>query len=107
MEKKQLNDTTDIIAWFTSEIPVPAGPEVQGQLPGLILALDMNDGRMVYKAIEISAKTDIASITEPTKGKKLTPDEFTKERDKMMEEMQKNSMINVGNNGSRTIRIQN
>ena len=107
MEKKQINDTTDIIAWFTSEIPVPAGPEVQGQLPGLILALDMNNGRMVYKAIEISAKADIASIKEPTKGKKLTPDEFTKERDKMMEEMQKNSMINVGNNGSRTIRIQN
>src|SRR2546430_733379 len=37
LEKKEINDTSNIIAWFTSDIPVPAGPEVQGQLPGLIL----------------------------------------------------------------------
>ena len=79
------------IAWFTADIPVPAGPEVQGQLPGLILALDMNNGRMVYKAVEISTKADLASIKEPVKGKKVTPAEFTEERNKMMDEMQKNN----------------
>jgi GLPGLI family protein len=91
IERKEVNDTTNIVAWFTPDIPVPAGPEVQGQLPGLILALDMNNGRMVYKALDIQTKADVASIKEPTKGKKVTPDEFTKERDKMMEEMQKNN----------------
>jgi len=90
MERKEITDTSTIVAWFTTDIPVPAGPEVQGQLPGLILALDMNDGRMVYKAIEISPKFDLASVKEPTKGKKVTPEEFTSERNKMMEEMQKN-----------------
>ena len=103
MERKEINDTTNIVAWFTSDIPVPAGPEVQGQLPGLILALDMNNGRMVYKALDIQTKVDIASIKEPTKGKKLTPDEFVKERDKMMQEMQKNNQ----GNGNHMIRIQN
>src|SRR5450759_857103 len=103
MERKEINDTTNIVAWFTNDIPVPAGPEVQGQLPGLILALDMNDGRMVYKALEIQTKVDIASIKEPTKGKKLTPAEFVKEREKMMAEMQKNNQ----GNGNRVIRIQN
>jgi GLPGLI family protein len=103
MERKEVNDTTNIVAWFTSDIPVPAGPEVQGQLPGLILALDMNNGRMVYKALDIQTKVDIASIKEPTKGKKLTPDEFVKERDKMMQEMQKNNQ----GNGNHMIRIQN
>lgn len=91
MERKEFDDTTNIVAWFTTDIPVSAGPEVQGQLPGLILALDMNNGRMVYKAIELSPKVEIASIKAPTKGKKLTPQEFIKERDKIIEEMQKNN----------------
>ena len=91
MERKEISDTTKIIAWFTTDIPVPAGPEVQGQLPGLILALDMNNGRMVYKAIDLQTKVDVATIKEPAKGKRVTPDEFTKEREKMMQEMQKNN----------------
>ena len=104
MEKKELNDTTNIVAWFTMDIPVSAGPEVPGQLPGLILALDMNDGRMTYVASSVSQKVDLAAIKEPNKGKKVTPEEFTTERNKMMEEMQKN---NQGGNGRQVIRIQN
>ena len=46
---------------------------------------------MVYKAIEISTKADLASIKEPLKGKKVTPAEFNEERNKMMDEMQKNN----------------
>jgi len=91
MERKEINDTSTIVAWFTSDIPVPAGPEVQGQLPGLILALDLSNGRMIYKALEISPKADLASIKEPNKGKKLTPSEFTQERNKMLDEMQRNN----------------
>ncbi|MFI5186150.1 MAG: GLPGLI family protein [Chitinophagales bacterium] len=100
MEKKEVTDTSMVIAWFTTDIPVPAGPEVQGQLPGLILALDMNNGRVVYKAIEISPKADLASIKEPSKGKKVTPEQFNEERNEMMDEMQKN---NQGNGGNRII----
>ena len=100
MERKEVADTNNIVAWFASDIPVSAGPEVQGQLPGLILALDINDGRMVYKALEMSPKVDLASIKEPTKGKKVTPAQFNDERNKMMDEMQKN---NQGNGGNRII----
>ena len=102
MERKEINDTTNMIAWFTTDIPVPAGPEVQGQLPGLILGLEMNDGRVSYKAIEISPKVDVTTIKEPTKGKKVTAAEFVKEREKMMMERQKN---NEGS-GNRVVRIQ-
>lgn len=91
MERKEIEDTSAVIAWFTTDIPVSAGPEVQGQLPGLILSLETNNGRTVYTAAEISPKADIASIKEPTKGKKVTPEEFTNERNKMMDEMQKNN----------------
>ena len=103
MERKEVTDTANIVAWFTTDIPVPAGPEVQGQLPGLILMLDMYNGRVVYKALEIQTKADVASIKEPTKGKKVTPDEFTKEQGKMMEEMQKN----MQGGGRNVIRINN
>jgi GLPGLI family protein len=99
MERKEVSDTVPIVAWFTTDIPVSAGPEVQGQLPGLILALDMNNGRMVYKATSISDKVDLASIKAPTKGKKVTPEEFRTESNKMMDEMQKN----MGAGGNRVI----
>lgn len=91
MERKEVEDTSTLIAWFTTDIPVAAGPEVQGQLPGLILELETNNGRSVYKALELSSKADITAIKEPTKGKKVTPDEFAKERNKMFEEMQRNN----------------
>lgn len=91
MERKEVDDTSTIVAWFTTDIPVSAGPEVQGQLPGLILSLETNNGRTVYTALEISPKADTGAIKEPTKGKKVTSDEFTKERNKLMEEMQKNN----------------
>ena len=92
MERREIDDTSSITAWFATDIPVAAGPaEYQGQLPGLILALDINNGKQVYKAVEISEKADIASIKAPTGKKHYTPEEFRKERDKMMEEMQQNS----------------
>ncbi|HVT85735.1 MAG TPA: GLPGLI family protein [Chitinophagaceae bacterium] len=92
MERKEVADTSNIIAWFTTDIPVSAGPaEYQGQLPGLILEMDINNGRQVYKALDISEKADVASIKEPSGKKRYTPEEFNKERDKMMEEMQKNN----------------
>jgi GLPGLI family protein len=92
MERKEISDTSNIVVWFTTDIPVSAGPgEFQGQLPGLILELDNNNGRMLYKAVEIKPKADIASIKEPKGSKKLTPAEFNKERDKMFEEMGRNA----------------
>ena len=49
-------------------------------------------------AREILKTNDKKAIKEPTKGKKVTPDEFAKERNKMMEEMQ--------NNGGGSFRIR-
>lgn len=101
MERKEIQDTANIVAWFTNDIPVSAGPgEYQGQLPGLILEMDVNNGRQTYIASSISEKVDLASIKEPTGKKHYTPDEFKKERDKMMKEMQENNQ-----GGNRQIRI--
>jgi GLPGLI family protein len=102
VERKEVQDTSVIIAWFTSSIPVSAGPgEFQGQLPGLILEMDVANGRQTFTATSISEKADLTVIKEPTGKKRYTPEEFRKERDKMMAEMQKNNQ-----GGHRQIRIQ-
>ena len=101
MERKEINDTANITAWFASDIPVSAGPaEYQGQLPGLILEMDVSNGRQTFKAIDISPKADLAIVKEPQGKKRYTPEEFKKERDKMMEEMQRNN-----SGGNRVIRM--
>jgi GLPGLI family protein len=91
MKREEIPDTAMITAWYATDIPVAAGPgEYQGQLPGLILELDINRGRTTYRAVEISPKVNLSGIKEPKGGKKMTQGEFAKERLKMMEEMQKN-----------------
>jgi len=101
MVRTEVDDTSNIVAWFAPDIPVSAGPsEFQGQLPGLILEMDVKDGSQVFKASSISEKTDIASIKEPSGKKHYTPEEFRKERDKMMKEMEENNQ-----GGRRVIRM--
>jgi GLPGLI family protein len=86
--KKEVDDTTKILAWFTSAIPVSAGPsEFQGQLPGLILELDMNNGELLYKAVSFDEKADISAIKAPTGKKKYTQKEFLKEKEKLMDDL--------------------
>lgn len=101
MNRKEIPDTSQVIAWFTPNIPVAAGPDYEGQLPGLILQVEIN-GNVTYKAIEVSPKTDLAAIKEPKKGKKVTADEFNKEREKALEEMQRS-----GGGNKRVMHIAN
>ena len=90
MKREMATDTLPVVAWYTTEVPVPTGPNYQGQLPGLILELDINNGQTVTKAIEFSPKVALNKIKEPKDGKRMTAAEFGKERDKMMEEMRRN-----------------
>jgi len=90
MKRELVSDTVPVVAWYTTEIPVPTGPDFQGQLPGLILELDINKGQNLTKAIEFSPKVAGTKIKAPADGKKLTAAEFDREREKMMEEMRKN-----------------
>jgi GLPGLI family protein len=94
MSSKEIADTSQVTAWFSPAIPVPAGPDFQGQLPGLILEIDIN-GAPTYKAIEVSTKVNVASIKEPKGGKKVTEEDFQKERDKAIQEMQKNGHMRM------------
>jgi GLPGLI family protein len=102
MKRTMITDTVTVIAWFTTDIPVPVGPDMQGQLPGAILEMDINKGQVVYKALEVTPKVNVGKIKAPKDGKKVTPAEYTAERDKLMEEMRKNmpagNVIRFGGN---------
>jgi len=103
-KRERFMDTLNIVAWFTNEIPGSFGPDMyQGQLPGTILEIDVNNGRSSFKAIEITPKVDVAKLKEPSKGKKATMEEFTKEREKLMQEMQQNG----GGPGGIRVNIRN
>ena len=106
MKRQQVADTSNVTAWFTTDVPVSVGPQnFQGQLPGLILELTLNNGRTVYKATEVSDKVNPKNIKEPKDGKRLTAAEFAKERDKIFEEMRRN-MPNGGPGGRMRIVTQ-
>jgi GLPGLI family protein len=75
-------------AWFTPVIPVSAGPGVHNNLPGLVLAVDVNDGKQTLNAISIDLNPVADNvIVKPDKGKKVTREEFDKIVEEKMKEM--------------------
>lgn len=90
----------DVVAWFTTEIPVPIGPESYNQLPGAVLMVSVDDGQTEIKAVEIiREEPSEKQLSAPKKGKVVTPEEFEKivaEKTKEMEKM----------NGGRRIMIR-
>ncbi|OJJ18880.1 hypothetical protein BKI52_25255 [marine bacterium AO1-C] len=108
MEKEKLT----IEAWFTMQIPVAAGPEGYGKLPGMILELkkipkpskaDKEERKESENGVSISTtqraattttatkinftKLDKGAIVPPKKGKKVTRKQFRKIVKKKTEEM--------------------
>ena len=94
-------DTTLVEAWFTPEIPVPAGPDDYYGLPGLILVVTTDNGNRSYVATEVSLRPVSAeSIAAPTEGRKVTQEEF----DKIVAEKRKEMRAQRGNNREIMIR---
>ncbi len=69
---------TDVVAWYCEDITVASGPEQFNSLPGMILGIDINKGEIVFTAISFDKKVQAKNIKAPTKGKKVTNDEFAK-----------------------------
>ena len=81
-------DSTKMIAWFTPAIPVSAGPANYGGLPGLVLAVESEDGKQTTLAtsVDFSPLADDI-LKKPKKGKKVTREEFDKVVEEKMKEM--------------------
>ena len=85
------NEDDFIVAWFTPQIPVKAGPAGLHGLPGAILMANYNDGEREIQAQKVEFFTlEKDAIKTPNDGKKVTEEEFEKilkEKEKEMEEM--------------------
>lgn len=81
-------DEQSVSAWFTPAIPVPAGPGHYGNLPGLVLALDVNEGERVITARSVeSMELSADQLKKPRKGKKVSAEEYEAIVAEKMEEM--------------------
>lgn len=65
-----------LTAWYCPELPYPFGPFSYGNLPGLILELNIGEVLFGVKKINISDKN--ISIKKPIKGKIISRDEYMK-----------------------------
>ena len=81
-------DSSKTVAWFASDIPVPAGPSTWSGLPGLVLEVEGDGGRFSLVATSVSSD-EIAAVDLkiPTKGKKVTEGEFRRIVDERRREM--------------------
>lgn len=78
----------EITAWFTDALSLSSGPSQFGQLPGLILEIDINNGEIVMSAQKVEfKKLKKGEIEAPKKGEKITEAEFQK---RMAERMREN-----------------
>lgn len=85
-----LQDTSkNVEAWFTPQIQASFGPEKYGGLPGLILAITIDEKRVVLaKSVDIAGVEPTLVI--PTEGKKMSKTDFEKLKEKKMKEMRQN-----------------
>lgn len=79
----------EVRAWFTPEIGVPVGPGSYSGLPGLVLAVETDQGDRKLEAIAIELKPlDKSVLQKPTKGKKVTADEYQAIVEEKLKEME-------------------
>lgn len=64
-------------AWFAPDIGVSGGPALYGGLPGMILVLSLNEGRITYSATEVSLDgVRDGLIRMPTSGEARSEEEY-------------------------------
>lgn len=82
-----IKDTVPVIAWYTPQIRVSAGPSGYEGLPGMILKVEEGDN-IVHLATDIQLEAiDPEAISAPTKGKKVSIEKFEKIRKEKLEEL--------------------
>lgn len=101
------DDGKEVIAWFTPSISVSAGPASHVNLPGLVLEVSMNEGDHVITAKSVELKElDKALLKKPSKGKKVTQEEYQAIVDEKLEEMGVEHGAEAGSTHTVVLRIQ-
>lgn len=80
---------TDVVAWYTLQIPVSHGPGEYWGLPGLILEVSAGNTTMICSKVVMNP-ADVVSIEAPDKGKEITKTAYQETIRKKMQEMRDN-----------------
>lgn len=77
VENKKGNRTINITAWYAPDIMASYGPKEYSGLPGLIL--ELSEGKFFFSAtkVRLNLKREV-SLRIPSKGKKITLEEYNK-----------------------------
>lgn len=93
-------DTVQVVAWFCPTIPVSAGPNGYGQLPGMILEISP-DERTTITAETVEFKPmDASDFEQPKSGKVVTKDEYDQIVKEKMDEMREEWKSRMSGSGS-------
>ncbi|EJF11448.1 MULTISPECIES: GLPGLI family protein [Pontibacter] len=85
-----------VVAWYTDKLRPALGPESFNTLPGAVLAVDINNGERVIKAIKVEQRPlRKGEMSRPSKGQKVTQQEYQAMVDEQMERMRQNGGRNV------------
>ncbi|TYA74738.1 GLPGLI family protein [Seonamhaeicola marinus] len=82
---------TQIVAWYTPQIPVSHGPSEYWGLPGLILEVSVDNTTILCSKLIINPKEKV-EIIAPSKGKQVNKDEYCDMVLKKMKEFRANRM---------------
>lgn len=71
------SEEKEVVAWFTPSIAVSVGPGNYGNLPGLVLEVNIDEGTRLLAAKSIELKElDKGLLKKPSKGKEVTEEEY-------------------------------
>lgn len=73
-----------VIAWYSSDIPLPIGPEQFGGLPGAVLKVDVGDGGIVYTVKQIDATAHTGEVKIPAGGRLISRADYRKKMDEVL-----------------------
>jgi GLPGLI family protein len=80
--------TSEITAWYTTQIRPFLGPDRFNTLPGAVLAIDVNNGERVLLAKTIELRElKKNELKAPSSGTKITQVEFRKMQEEQMKQM--------------------
>ncbi|MBE0647114.1 MAG: GLPGLI family protein [Bacteroidales bacterium] len=102
-EAVQMKDSSTTVAWFAPSIPVSSGPGKYLGLPGLVLAVDIDNGRQTIIATSVeTGPVGKDLLIKPKGGKKVSPEEYEKIVDEKRKEMEQQ----YGSGGGVVIKIE-
>ncbi len=87
MDEVEIPKEIEIVAWYTPQIPVSQGPGEFYGLPGLILEVQADRTSILCSKIVLNPK-EAKEIERPTKGQKVSQEEYQKIVKEKVEEMQ-------------------